>query len=158
MKKICAIVLAAVLMVFTVVPAFAAISPMPPVEYDVIIENTEGGKGSYTTEILEDKKHAILVAHPKDGYKFSHWVIEGDYTITDGSLTSDEITVLLNSDIVATPHFVADGKKPGTTPDQDHGSTSPQTGDFIPTLMIIFSSAFAVLFAGVGVKLATSKK
>lgn len=158
MKKICAIVLAVVLMVFTVVPAFASISPIPPVEYDVVIENTEGGKGSYTTELLEDKKHAILVAHPKDGYKFSHWVIEGDYTIIDGSLTSEQITVLLNSDIVATPHFVSDGKKPATVPDQDHGSTSPQTGDYVPTFIMFLAGAFALMLAGVSVKLATSKK
>ena len=152
MKKICAIVLAAVLMIFTVVPAFAAISPMPEVEYDVVIENTEGGKGSYTTELVEDKKHAILVAHPKDGYKFSHWIIDGKYTIVEGSLTDEEILIYLGSDVEATPIFIKDGTQSTGPADQDHGSTSPQTGDSGFNPILIVSGLLVAIFGVVAIK------
>lgn len=158
MKKICAIALAVVMMIFTVVPAFAAISPSASIEYDVVIENTEGGKGSYTTEILEDKKTAILTATPKDGYEFAYWVIDGKYTIISGNLKSAVLTVILGSDIVATPHFTKNGTEATVKVSQDPKPVSPQTGDFSFYYIGIFALAFVVMFGAVGIKLATSKK
>ena len=158
MKKFCAILMAVVLMIFTMVPAFAAISPKPGLEYDVIIENTEGGKGSYTSEILENKKYVTLIADAKDGYKFSHWIIDGKYVIIEGTLSDPEFNIQINSDIVAKPIFdkIGGGSADGDI-DQDHSSTSPQTGDFSHYIFLIAGLLVAALAVST-VKLSTSEE
>jgi len=159
MKKFCAILMAVVLMIFTMIPAFAAISPQPGLEYDVIIENTEGGKGSYTSEILENKKYVTLIATSKDGYKFSHWIIDGKYVIIDGSLNDPEFNIQINSDIVAKPIFDKIGGGAGDEDiDQDHSSTSPQTGDFSHYYIFLVAGLLVAALAVSTVKLSTSEK
>lgn len=159
MKKICAIAMAVVLMIFSVIPAFAAISPSADIEYDVIIENTEGGKGSYESEIIEGKKYVTLIADAKDGYKFSHWVVNGDYTIVEGSLSDSEFVVVLNSDIEASPYFdKIDGGKTDDSIDQDHSSTSPQTGDFGHYYIFLVAGLLVAMMAAASVKLSETKK
>ena len=158
MKKLFSIALAIVMMIFAVVPAFAAISPTAGIEYDVIIENTEGGKGSYTSEIIDGEKVVILTANSKDGYEFSRWEIDGKYTVLEGSLKSKVLKVVINSDIVATPYFTKNGTEATIKVSQDPKPVSPQTGDFTFYYIGVIALAFVAIFGAVGVKLATSKK
>lgn len=70
--------------------------------YNKIIHNTSSGTGTYTTR----GNIVILTAHPKSGYLFVRWILDGEYTILDdGALTSSKLTIAISSDIEATPYF-----------------------------------------------------
>ena len=160
MKKVFAIIIAAVILALSVAPAFAASSPLPSIDYKIRIHNTKGGTGTYVTEKDKDGKHATITAHPKQGYEFDHWVIEGKYELEDGDLKNPELTILMNGDIEATPYFKYKGKTPSsstTSIKYDDGDESPKTGDST-YLAYLFAGMFVVLLAGVGVKLASSKR
>lgn len=156
MKKISAVLLALMIVVFASLPAFAVVSPTKSSgKYKVTMHNQNGGSGNYTEKVDKDGQHVTLTAHPKNGYKFTNWIIDGKYTIVKGSLTDDEITVLLGSDIDVYPQF--EGEDAAVTPSQNTSSKSPQTGDSTPlTITIICLSVLAL--GAVGVKLAVSKK
>lgn len=155
MKKIFALLLAAMLMIFTVVPVFATdvISPSATDEYDIIINNTDGGSGSYTSEIIDGKKYVTLTADSKDGFTFTHWEIDGDYEIVKGSLEDEELVIILNSDCEATPHFEGESVQPT----QNKGDVSPQTGDS-SSVVFLFVGLFVALVGAAGIKVAKSKK
>lgn len=171
MKKAFAVSVAILLVILAAVPVFAKTSknpsPSKPKEYNVIVHNQNGGTGTYTAEVDEDGKHVTLVAHPKNGYKFKGWKINGKYVLEVGKLTDEEITILLNSDVEATPIFekITSGSSsttsttsPGSTISINSSTTSPQTNDNALYFIIIIAAAFAVIAGAVGVKLAVSKK
>ena len=87
MKKLFAVLFAALVVVFSAVPALAAKkgnpSPTPSIEYNLIIHKTEGGTGTYTYDKDEDGKHCYIVAKPKKGYRFVKWVIKGKYILEE---------------------------------------------------------------------------
>lgn len=156
MKKIFAVLVAAMIVVFAAVPAFAVPSPTKSSgQYKVTMHNQNGGAGSYTEKKDKDGQHVTLTAHPKNGYTFTKWVIEGDYEITKGSLTDDEIVVLLKSDIDVTPQFKGEGGSVSVS--QNTSSESPKTGDSTPLVVTLISLSVLALGA-VGVKLAVSKR
>lgn len=157
MKKIFAVLLAVVLVVFATVPAFAIKSPSGETKYDVVVNNNQGGTGSYTVESVEDNDHYIITADPKDGYEFSHWVIDGDYDIIEGSLTDITITIKPLSDVVITPYFEKDGETPGEGPKDDDSDKSPATGDVSTQVMVVIAMLSVALFGAVVVKRSTSK-
>lgn len=154
MKKIVSIVFAIMLIALSVVPAFAAVSPTAPTyKYTVEIIPTEGGDGSYefTSSIDENGNQNVhITPKPNPGYKFDHWVIEGEYTTND-KLTDADMDLVITSDIKATPYFTKDGQVATGTVNKDTGSTSPQTGanDFVPYIVMMSS----VLACGVAVML-----
>ena len=164
MKKIFALAVAALILVFAAVPAFAADknpSPTKSTDYNVIIHNPNGGTATYTIEVDEDGQHATLVAHPKNGYEFVGWRIEGDYTLEDGTLTDEEITVLLHSDIQVYPQYrkIGSSSVTSTSISVNSDTTSPQTSDNSAMYFIIaFCALFVVIAGAVGIKLAVSKK
>lgn len=154
MKKICSVLLAVILVIFATVPAFATISPSAETEFDIIIINTGGGKGSYTTEIIDGKKYVTLTADAKDGYEFTHWEIDGEYTIVEGSLDDEKLVIILESDCEASPYF--DGI-PVTPPTQNTDPVSPQTGD-THSYTFMFVGLLIALAGVTGLKIASSKK
>ena len=176
MKKVMALCFAVLIAVLAAVPVFAAKdknpSPTKPKEYTIIVHNNNGGTGTYTTELDEDGRHATLVAHPKNGYRFKGWKINGKYVLEVGKLTDKEITILLQGDVEATPIFEKIGSKSsssssptssstssGSTISINSSTTSPQTSDNNGIFFIIaFAAVFAVIACAVGVKLAVSKK
>lgn len=110
-KKVLAVLVAMLIVMFSCVSAFAAISPSGKPSLNVTVIPTEGGTGSYdiTTEIEEGPNGGTIVEFvpkPNPGYTFVEWELEGDYTIVEGSLTSGEFTVEAFSDLVATPYYV----------------------------------------------------
>lgn len=156
MKKLFAVFVAALIVVFAAVPAFAAPSPTKSSgQYKVTIHNQNGGSGSYTQKVDKDGQHVTLTAHPKNGYTFTKWVIDGDYEIVKGKLTDDEIVVLLKSDIDVYPHFK--GKGGSVSVSQNTSPESPKTGDSTPLVITLISLSVLALGA-LGVKLAVSKR
>ncbi|MBR2280034.1 MAG: hypothetical protein IJ903_03805, partial [Ruminococcus sp.] len=105
MKKALSLLIAAVIIALSAMPAFAVISPTASKEYKIVVHNNEGGTGKYTTKVDKDGKHATITAHPKNGYKFSKWIIKGKYDIDEGDLNSKTLRILLKSNVVATPVF-----------------------------------------------------
>lgn len=164
MKRIFAVAVAALILVFSVVPAFAAKgnpSPTKPKEYNVVIHNQNGGTATYTTEVDEDGKHVTIVAHPKNGYEFTGWKINGKYVLELGDLTDEEITILLGSDVEIYPQYRKIGTSSTTSGSISINSdtTSPKTSD---NSQLYFFIAFIVMFVAVmgalGIKLAKGKK
>lgn len=171
MKKIFTILVATLVLALSVMPAFAVVSPTASEEYSVTIHNTKGGTGSYTTVTDTDGTHVTLVADAKDGYVFKYWVIDGEYVLVDGDLESDELEILISSDIEATPYYEKEDTESGTdsTTDSDttvSGSTvsvsqnedsvSPKTGVDSMYFAIIGIGVFVIIAGAVGVKLVRS--
>lgn len=163
MKKTLSLLVAALILVFSAMPVFAAPSPSASKEYNVRVHNPNGGSSTYTTKTDKDGEHVTLTAHPKNGYKFYKWIIRGKYVIEKGSLKSDVLTLLLKSDIEVYPVFKKIGSKStstgsGTSISQNTSPTSPQTGDNTIYFVSALLAVVAVAFGAVGVKLAVSKK
>ena len=99
MKKLVSIVLALVLVSVLSVSAFAAVSPVAPVE-----KPYEGGTATITT-VTSSPSQYIYEATAKDGYKFVGWEIEGEYAPADLDLTNPTITITLKDGTVVVPKF-----------------------------------------------------
>ena len=161
MKRVFSIIVTVIILALSITPAFADVpSPLPSIDYKIRVHNTKGGTGTYTTKKDKDGKHATITAHPKNGYKFDHWVIEGKYDLEKGDLQNPELTILMKSDIEATPYFTPEKGKQSDTPSKisyDDGPESPKTGGS-PYAPLLLLGVFVILIAGAGVKLAASKK
>ena len=157
MKKVLAILAAVIIIVVSVVPAFAESvdSPTPTkANYQITIIQTEGGTGSYEikTAIDENGKQTVhFSAKPNEGYKFSNWEFACVYTAL-GAMTDSELDLVIESDIKATPHFTKIGddnggsKKSDTTDTKvDTGTKSPKTGYSVYTFAAISVASLAVV-------------
>ena len=164
MKKIMAFAVAVFILVCASVPAFAAKdrpSPTKPDDYNVVIHNPNGGTATYTVEVDEDGQHVTLVAHPKNGYEFIGWKIDGKYKIISGDLTDAEIKILLGSDINAYPVYrkIGTGSTTSTSISINSSTVSPQTNDNNSVFFfVVFIILFAVVSGALGLKLALGKK
>ena len=136
MKKTLAILVAVLLIAFSVTPAFAVESPKPTTaNYQITIIPGDGGGDfnfDYKTPVDDDGNQTVhFSADPDDGYEFAGWTFEGDYTLL-GDPSNPEIDVIARGDIKAYPKFVKIGSKDkGTdkTPEKvDTSSKSPKTG------------------------------
>lgn len=153
MKKIIAVMFAAIVMLFSVVPAFAAVSPEPSTfKYKVEIIPTEGGDGDYkfTTGIDEKgEQHVFIEPIPYDGYTFDHWEISGGPFRTDSKYTDANMNIIISGDIVCTPYYrkASNGGTTGpvatATAKKDNSTTSPKTGasDVVPYVVLVLSLA-----------------
>jgi len=134
MKKVFAILLAAVLVMALSVTAFAAgVSPEGVSYYKVYIIDGNGSKTQ--VEKVPVGEDITPEAVPNKG-DFAAWkiykadgsvAVEGeDYEIVSGSLTSSSITILPKANLIITANY--DGEE--TDFEIDNGEvTSPQTGD-----------------------------
>lgn len=153
MKKIIAVMFAAIVMLFSVVPAFAAVSPEPSTfKYKVEIIPTEGGDGDYkfTTGIDKNgEQHVFIEPIPYDGYTFDHWEISGGPFRTDSKYTDANMNIIISGDIVCTPYYrkASNGGTTGpvatATAKKDNSTTSPKTGasDVVPYVVLVLSLA-----------------
>lgn len=149
-KRIIAVMIAVLLLMFSSVSAFAVISPSGDHRNKVTIVATQGGSGTYTLEfgVGEGPNGGTIVRlepKPNDGYTFSHWEIEGTYTILeDGTL----LVIEAFSDITAIPYFVKTGSSSGGSSnvpvDSNTSQTSPQTGD---KTLLFFAGAIVLAAA-----------
>lgn len=153
MKKVIAVMFAAIVMLFSVVPAFAAVSPEPSTfKYKVEIIPTEGGDGDYkfTTGIDKNgEQHVFIEPIPYDGYTFDHWEITGGPFRTDSKYTDANMNIIISGDIVCTPYYrkASNGGTTGpvatATAKKDNSTTSPKTGasDVVPYVVLVLSLA-----------------
>ena len=153
MKKVIAVMFAAIVMLFSVVPAFAAVSPEPSTfKYKVEIIPTEGGDGDYkfTTGIDKNgEQHVFIEPIPYDGYTFDHWEITGGPFRTDSKYTDANMNIIISGDIVCTPYYrkASSGGTTGpvatATAKKDNSTTSPKTGasDVVPYVVLVLSLA-----------------
>lgn len=153
MKKIIAVMFAAIVMLFSVVPAFAAVSPEPSTfKYKVEIIPTEGGDGDYkfTTGIDKNgEQHVFIEPIPYDGYTFDHWEISGGPFRTDSKYTDANMDIIISGDLVCTPYYrkASNGGTTGpvatATAKKDNSTTSPKTGasDVVPYVVLVLSLA-----------------
>ena len=161
MRQFVSIALVLVMLFAMTVSASALISPGGKDHFGITVgtnpsDGSLGGantdKNSVTANTDEDG-NVTLTADEKNNGKFSHWEIEGEYDIIEGSLTDKVIVIRPKSDI----HAIAVFEKPGT-PDSSSptesktpvsggntSNTSPKTGD---SLYIIFGLAVLALGAG----------
>ena len=156
MKKTLSILIAVLLIAFSVTPAFAVESPKPTTaNYQITIIPGDGGGSfdfTYKTPVDDDGSQTVhFTAKPDDGYEFAGWTFEGDYTLL-GDPSNPEIDVIARGDIKAYPKFVKIGSKDkGTdkTPEKvDTSSKSPKTGsaDYVYA-GIAFVALIGLLFA-----------
>lgn len=153
MKKVIAVMFAAIVMLFSVVPAFAAVSPEPSTfKYKVEIIPTEGGDGDYkfTTGIDKNgEQHVFIEPIPYDGYTFDHWEITGGPFRTDSKYTDANMDIIISGDLVCTPYYrkASNGGTTGpvatATAKKDNSTTSPKTGasDVVPYVVLVLSLA-----------------
>lgn len=153
MKKVIAVMFAAIVMLFSVVPAFAAVSPEPSTfKYKVEIIPTEGGDGDYkfTTGIDKNgEQHVFIEPIPYDGYTFDHWEISGGPFRTDSKYTDANMDIIISGDLVCTPYYrkASNGGTTGpvatATAKKDNSTTSPKTGasDVVPYVVLVLSLA-----------------
>lgn len=165
MKRKILVALVVALLTFASVPVMAASSPASDVVYSITIGDqtvgkngasniqVDGGKVSVSTGAVKVGEEVTLTATADDGYKFSKWVIEGDYTIVSGSLTSETITIIPKEDIVINAEFVDEEGNVVTNPkgDSDSSVTSPKTG-------VATGAILVTLLASGGVAITSRKK
>lgn len=148
MKKISAMLVVMLMIMISMVPAFAVESPQATTfKYNVIIIPSDGGDGTFefVTDIDENgDQHVQLEPKPKPGYEFERWEIEGPYT-PNGSLTDENLDITIRGDVTVIPYFKnAKGEIETGTINIDHSPTSPQTGaanDALPYAIIILAVA-----------------
>lgn len=153
MKKIIAVMFAVMVMLFSTVPAFAAVSPQPSTfKYKVEIIPTEGGDGDYkfTTGIDEKgEQHVFIEPLPYDGYTFDHCEISGGPFRTDSKYTDANMNIIISGDLVCTLYYrkASSGGTTGpvatATAKKDDSTTSPKTGasDVVPYVVLVLSLA-----------------
>ena len=142
MKRFIALFLVLTLIFALPVMASAKKSPNGVVEIKVTLIQTNGGNA--VGEENEDETYTV-VATPNEGYEFEGWTVEGSYTITDGSLTSTEMTFDYTTDITISPIWKPIGTSTPSGP-VDSGSGSPVTSDNTNSVLpIALVSLIAVL-------------
>lgn len=161
MKKLFSAFIAVLIVVISMVPAFAVVSPQATTrKYQVIVIPPAGGDGSvvYESDIDDEgNEHIKVEATPDPGKEFDHWEIEGPAT-PNGSLTDPKLDITVFGDVKITPVFKdKNGQLVTGTVNVDTSGKSPQTGanDAIPFAIIFLSVAAC---ATAGVMLVKSKK
>lgn len=154
MKKLLAVLATIMILALSVVPAFAESvdSPSPTkANYQITIIPGPGGGTydfDYKTPVGDDGKQTVhFTAKPDDGYKFTGWTFDGDYTTT-GSLTDTEIDIIISGDIKVTPAFTKIGeesKKSDTDTKVDNSTKSPKTGYNANTIIAVSVASLAVV-------------
>lgn len=87
--------------------------------------------------------------------KVTEAVAGTDYEIVKGSLTSDEMTVKVNSSVIICGNYDNVKTDPLSSSNSDNSASAPQTGDL--TLVYAFVVALAALTCGFGIKKVYSK-
>ena len=144
MKKVLSVLMAVLMLsaIFAVAVA-AEDNPSPEPQNYYKVEITVDGNGTANGDPTtgEEGGTSKLVANPDPGSKFIGWVIEGDYEIVEGSLTSPVLVIKPKGTVKVIAKFEA------TTPGKDNGPTSPTTGYNTEIVIALMSAVLTVSLA-----------
>ena len=135
MKKIFAVVIAAMLLAVSTLPAFAAISPTAkPTTYQIVVDtdNDLEVQATKITDIEDDGSQTwTLVAHSSDTTTFTGWTINGPYTLIEGTLEDEVITIKVTGDteVYANGEPVVSGTSAPVEETTGTGTTGTDTTD-----------------------------
>lgn len=154
MRKLFAVLMTLCLVLSFCVCAFATENIPSPTDapvYSVEIISYDTDQPNRTVRTVPVGE-TIEIAAPisKDG-DFTGFTVEGDYEIVSGSLNASPIVIRPLSDIIVIANY-SNATAP-TTPSDDNGNNSPQTGDGQMILIIAVAAAAAII----GIALATKK-
>lgn len=169
MKKIIAVVLSIVMICCLAVTAFATPSPVAGNKVTVTFKKADAGVTMNVAHTLEKGSVITVKANTQQSGQFNSWSVykvaaDGkyveavagvDYEIVAGTLTAEEVSVKLISDVVVCGNYngtVTDPAPEAAT--GDGSSTAPQTGDM--TMAYVFV-VLAVAAFGFGAKKVYSK-
>lgn len=185
MKKTFSIISVVLILLLSVVPAFAATdgtvrSPHGDDAFTVIIHPTQGGTGDwyYTTEPAADRSVGVhIYAIPNEGYTFDHWEVKGSYTAnqsysylntakisvpvlakTDANGNDDALGALdltISGDVEATPYFKKTGTDEVATGTPKADDSSKSPKTGTDTTMLYVVVGLTLLMAAAGVVTAT---
>lgn len=150
MKKLIAIAAVLLIIAVSIVPAFAANVDSPTAtsaNYQITIVPGPGGGGSYefTSDVDDNGNQTVhVIAKPNEGYTFTGWTIEGDYT-TNGKLTDKELDLTIHGDIKLIPNYSKNGENTSTDTKVDTGTKSPKTGYSASTIVALSVASLAVV-------------
>ncbi len=117
MKKIIALILAVAVVFALCIPALAVESPVAKVYYNVVLEKgkTDGSSiWNGKTASVEKGKIATVYADPSLG-TFINWTVTGaDYSVINGSLTSEHLSIVPKGDVKIVGNYKATEKKDNT--------------------------------------------
>lgn len=130
MKRILAILVAVLIIAVSAIPVFAADVKSPKAtvaNYQItIIPGSGGGTYDFTykTPVDDDGNQTVhFTAKPDDGYKFTGWTFDGNYTPL-GNLTDTELDLIITGDIKATPNFEKISSGDSTDKSTDKGTSA----------------------------------
>lgn len=92
---------------FTMPSSAVIVTPTVAQKATYTVTAASGGNGAAAASAatVYEGDTVTFTATPNAGYALSSWTINGTYTITEGSLTSNSVTVKANSDLTATATF-----------------------------------------------------
>lgn len=130
-------------------------SPTAPVVYEVTVNQPNKNVGSVSRVDNNDGTITLTVS-PEEAVSFTKWVLEGDYEIVSGDLTSTTIIIKPKADnvIVNTEFKTAETTTsaeettvPSDAPADDNGSdTSPETGAPVAAVAVTLAVAMGAAF------------
>lgn len=103
MKRIIALLIAALMLAAVAVPTLAADSKENPVIYTVDVSSQNDSRGT-VLKVINTDGTVTLTASPITN-EFTKWVITGEYEFVSGTLTDKVITIKPLSDIKAVAEF-----------------------------------------------------
>ena len=116
--------------------AFAEVSPEGDKKVKVeITNNIDEDDKTISYEVKGDNiEISVNEEYIKDGYKFVKWVINGEYEIVSGSLTSKDLVIRPLGDVKLTQLFDIEGIEDEKEEEKEEGESnksdvSPQTSD-----------------------------
>ena len=114
MKRIIALLIAALMLVAVAVPTFAADSKENPPIYEVKASSHDVNRGTVLEVVNADGTVTLTASSITN--EFTKWVISGEYEIVSGSLTDKVITIRPLSNINAEAEFEGEKieRSPGT--------------------------------------------
>lgn len=129
-------------------------SPTAPVVYEVVVNQPDKNVGSVNRVDNADGTITFTVS-AEDEATFTKWVLEGDYEIVSGSLTSKTITIRPKADNVKvntvfngeeTTTAAADTTTAATSGDSNGSATSPETGAPVAAVAVVLATAMGAAF------------
>ena len=122
-------------------------SPTAPVVYEVVVNQPDKNVGSVSRIDNADGTITFTVS-AEDEATFTKWVLEGDYEIVSGSLTSKTITIRPKADNVKVD-TVFNGEETttaATSGDSNGSATSPETGAPVAAVAVVLATAMGAAF------------